>query len=120
VKELVWRPPAKVSTENPYLVLLRESIDGVVDTPSRGVGRDGTNDGIHFLKVGIPSVEFGPVGGGHHGPEEHVSVASLRQYRVALLEFLQAVARDREALEGVTVRTPSGTSRRGEEPRSLL
>ena len=29
-------------------------------------------------EAGIPAVEFGPVGGGHHGPEEWVSIASLR------------------------------------------
>ena len=31
-----------------------------------------------------PAVEFGPVGSGHHGPEEWVSVASLHAYRQAL------------------------------------
>ena len=28
-------------------------------------------------RPGIPAVEFGPVGGGHHGPDEWVSIASL-------------------------------------------
>ena len=42
------------------------------------VGRDGASDAISFLEAGIPAVEFGPVGGGHHGPEEWVSISSLR------------------------------------------
>ena len=36
---------------------------------------------------GVPAVEFGPIGGGHHGPEEWVSVASLESYRRALVDF---------------------------------
>jgi succinyl-diaminopimelate desuccinylase len=33
-------------------------------------------------------VECGPVGDGHHGPEEWVSVRSLDEYRKALVEFV--------------------------------
>ena len=32
------------------------------------VGRDGASDAVSFLRVGVPAVEFGPVGEGHHGP----------------------------------------------------
>ena len=39
----------------------------------------------------MPAVEFGPVGGGHHGPEEWVSIPSLARYRQALVEFMQDV-----------------------------
>jgi succinyl-diaminopimelate desuccinylase len=52
------------------------------------VGRDGASDAVSFLRVGIPAVEFGPVGGGHHGPEEWVSVASLTGYRQAIVDFV--------------------------------
>ena len=69
------------------------------------VGRDGTNDGVHFLKRGIPSVEFGPLGSGHHGPEEKVSIRSLREYRIALLHFLHDVSERVDELTGVTVPT---------------
>ena len=52
------------------------------------VGRDGASDAVSFLEAGIPAVEFGPVGGGHHGPEEWVSIASLHAYRQALGDFV--------------------------------
>ena len=52
------------------------------------VGRDGASDAITFLEAGIPAVEFGPVGGGHHGPDEWVSVSSLARYRQALDDFI--------------------------------
>jgi succinyl-diaminopimelate desuccinylase len=43
------------------------------------------------LRVGVPAVEFGPIGAGHHGPEEWVSVSSLESYRQALDSFLRAI-----------------------------
>ena len=55
------------------------------------VGRDGASDAVSFLRVGVPAVEFGPVGGGHHGPEEWVSIASLNAYRQTLDAFLRSL-----------------------------
>ena len=52
------------------------------------VGRDGASDAVSFLRAGVPAVEFGPVGAGHHGPDEWVSVSSLRNYRGALVDFV--------------------------------
>jgi succinyl-diaminopimelate desuccinylase len=42
-------------------------------------------------------VEFGPVGGGHHGPGEWVSISSLERYRRALVEFVELVAQANES-----------------------
>jgi succinyl-diaminopimelate desuccinylase len=53
------------------------------------VGRDGASDAVSFLTAGVPAVEFGPVGAGHHGPEEWVSIPSLKSYRHALHAFVQ-------------------------------
>jgi succinyl-diaminopimelate desuccinylase len=51
------------------------------------VGRDGASDAVSFLQAGIPAVEFGPYGNGHHGPDEWVSISSLARYRQALCDF---------------------------------
>jgi hypothetical protein len=48
------------------------------------VGRDGASDAVSFLAAGVPAVEFGPIGDGHHGPDEWVSVSSVSSYRQAL------------------------------------
>ena len=58
---------------------------------SLSVGRDGASDAVSFLRVGVPAVEFGPVGAGHHGPGEWVSISSLETYRQALESFLRAI-----------------------------
>ena len=119
VTEMYRRPPAKVDTKNPFLLRLREAARAHAGDEVQLVGRDGTNDGTYFLQRGIPSVEFGPIGSGHHGPAEKVSIRSLRAYRLALLDFLHAVAADAEQLAGLV--QPHGIDEDlREESRSLL
>ena len=120
VIEMFRRPPAKVSTKDPFLNLLRAAaqLHAQPGTEVELVGRDGTNDGTYFLQRGIPSVEFGPVGSGHHGPQEKVTIQSLRTYRLALLSFLHDVARDADQLAGRVKAQPR--EERRDEPRSLL
>ena len=61
-----------------------------------------------FLEAGIPAVEFGPVGAGHHGPGEWVSIASLGRYRQALGDFIRGLP---AALErDVTLKAVEGGS----------
>jgi len=82
------RAPAIVSRTNPYVRALCESASASHSGEVMSVGRDGASDAISFLEAGIPAVEFGPVGAGHHGPEEWVSISSLGTYRRALVEFV--------------------------------
>jgi succinyl-diaminopimelate desuccinylase len=83
--------PATVSRTNPYVLALREAVGRSIEGDAMSVGRDGASDAISFLKAGIPAVEFGPVGAGHHGPEEWVSIASLAGYRQALSDFVRGL-----------------------------
>ncbi len=85
------RAPARVSRRNPYVRALREALGRTLDDEPVSVGRDGASDVISFLEAGIPAVEFGPVGAGHHGPEEWVSIASLQRYRLALVDFVRTL-----------------------------
>jgi succinyl-diaminopimelate desuccinylase len=85
------RPPAVVSPDSPYVQALGQA--AAPHHPERvlSVGRDGASDVVSFLRVGVPAVEFGPVGAGHHGPEEWVSVSSLDSYRKALSGFARSL-----------------------------
>jgi succinyl-diaminopimelate desuccinylase len=85
------RDPAIVERDNPYVRLLAESIADGVPAERISIGRDGASDIVSFLEAGTPGVEFGPIGGGHHGPEEWVSISSLERYRLALVEFVNAI-----------------------------
>ncbi len=85
------RPPAHVSSSNPYVTALCDAVRRAGQSGAVSVGRDGASDAVSFLQAGVPAVEFGPVGAGHHGPEEWVSIPSLARYRQALVDFMQAV-----------------------------
>jgi succinyl-diaminopimelate desuccinylase len=84
-------PPVTVSRSNPYVQVLRDAVSRATSGEVMSVGRDGASDAASFIEAGIPAVEFGPQGGGHHGPDEWVSVSSLTRYRQALADFVRAL-----------------------------
>jgi succinyl-diaminopimelate desuccinylase len=88
---LLTRPPAMVDRDSVFVRALRDAAASHHDGEPMSVGRDGASDAVSFLRVGVPAVEFGPVGAGHHGPEEWVSVSSLETYRQALESFLRSI-----------------------------
>ncbi len=91
VKTLFSRPPAVVDRGSPFVRALRDAAREHNDGEPMSVGRDGASDAVSFLRVGVPAVEFGPVGGGHHGPAEWVSVESLHVYGQTLETFLRSL-----------------------------
>ncbi|MBV9715383.1 MAG: M20/M25/M40 family metallo-hydrolase [Solirubrobacterales bacterium] len=84
-------PPVTVARTDPYVRALRDAVSRAVRGEVMSVGRDGASEAAAFLRAGIPAVEFGPAGAGHHGPEEWVSVASLARYRRALCDFVRTL-----------------------------
>jgi succinyl-diaminopimelate desuccinylase len=85
------RPPATVDRRSPYVLALCDAAAPHHDGGVVSVGRDGASDAVTFLRAGIPAVEFGPIGGGHHGPEEWVSISSLARYRQTLTDFVRTL-----------------------------
>jgi succinyl-diaminopimelate desuccinylase len=94
-------PPATVSRHDPFVRALCDAVGRSVPGEVMSVGRDGASDVVAFIEAGIPAVEFGPRGGGHHGPDEWVSIASLARYRSSLVEFVRGLPawmeRDRQS-----------------------
>lgn len=78
--------------DSPWIQALTWAASEHHEGPSLSVGRDGASDAVSFIRAGIPAVEFGPVGAGHHGPDEWVSIPSLIAYRSALRDFLERAA----------------------------
>lgn len=91
VEVLLERPPADVAADHPVVLALLDAA-GRYEPATTSVGRDGASDAVAFLEVGVPAVEFGPRGAGHHGPEEYVEIESLPRYRRALTDFARIVA----------------------------
>jgi succinyl-diaminopimelate desuccinylase len=85
------RPPAIVDRNSPFVAALHDAAAPHHVEAPMSVGRDGASDAVSFLRVGVPAVEFGPAGSGHHGPEEWVSLASLESYRQTLDTFLRSM-----------------------------
>src|SRR4051812_32140391 len=86
------RAPAIVGRDDPFVQTLAQATSRVAPLEERiSVGRDASSDVISSLDAGVPAVEYGPLGEGHHGPEEWVSVRSLGEYRRALVEFVTLV-----------------------------
>jgi succinyl-diaminopimelate desuccinylase len=102
------REPAIVPRTNPYVLALREAVGRLIEGDALSVGRDGSSDAISFLEAGVPAVEFGPVGGGHHGPHEWVSVSSLTRYRRALGHFVHGLPVWLDQLESPSLRSVEG------------
>jgi succinyl-diaminopimelate desuccinylase len=95
------RVPAHVSHSHPYVIALVSAVGRLTEGESMSVGRDGASDAVAFLQAGIPAVEFGPAGAGHHGPEEWVSISSLARYRQALCDFVVGLPAALERPEGL-------------------
>jgi succinyl-diaminopimelate desuccinylase len=104
VERTFIHPSVGVSRHNRYVHALSEAVARATRGEVMSVGRDGASDAAAFIEAGIPAVEFGPSGGGHHGPDEWVSLRSLRSYRRALADFVRALpdwlAQSRSAADG--------------------
>jgi succinyl-diaminopimelate desuccinylase len=85
-------PPVTVPRTNVHVRALRDAVSrSAPEREALSVGRDGASDAASFIEAGIPAVEFGPAGAGHHGPEEWVSLSSLARYRRALSDFVRSL-----------------------------
>jgi succinyl-diaminopimelate desuccinylase len=93
IETIIELPPVGGGgTDSRWIKALTSAASDHHEGPSLSVGRDGASDAVSFIRAGIPAVEFGPVGSGHHGPDEWVSIPSLIAYRSALREFLERSA----------------------------
>ena len=85
----IARPPADIDPDHPLVTALIGAASSYDDCTT-SIGRNGASDAVAFLAVGVPAVEFGPRGAGHHGPDEYVDLPSLGIYRRTLVDFARA------------------------------
>lgn len=89
VEQTFIHPPVSVARTDPFVRALRDAVSKSSRGEAHSVGRDGASEAAAFIRRGIPAVEFGPAGAGHHGPEEWVSLSGLSRYRRALGDFIR-------------------------------
>jgi succinyl-diaminopimelate desuccinylase len=113
-------PTVSVARTNPYVRALRDAVSRSIRGEVMSVGRDGASEAAAFLKAGIPAVEFGPAGGGHHGPDEWVSVSSLVRYRRSLGDFIRTLPmRLEDASRELKTRLPPAAAKQPRTEPSL-
>lgn len=87
--ELITEEPAlNVNTNNKYLNNLKNLTQVILKRDVRFYCAHGSSDARHFASVGIPSVEFGPIGDGIGTNKEWINITSLEKYTKVLNEFL--------------------------------
>lgn len=92
IETIIELPAIEGPLDERTLEPLMAAIEAVSGRPATTVGRDGASDAISFIRAGVPAVEFGPVGEGHHGPGEWVSIDSLEKYHAIVSRAIETIA----------------------------
>jgi acetylornithine deacetylase len=79
------RSPFEVSPQEPLVALLRERAAARLGRDPAVRGHSAWMDAAFISAAGIPTVVFGPDGGGAHAVEEWVDLASVRESAEVLL-----------------------------------
>lgn len=78
-----------VDENNEYLEMLMRVTQSKLEDKNVLTAQHGAADTMFFQEKGIPSVEFGPIGAGHHGSQEFVCIESLEKYQSILIDFIK-------------------------------
>jgi acetylornithine deacetylase len=84
------RPPFEVAPDEPIVALLRERVEARLGSPPKVRGHSAWMDAAFIAAAGIPTVVFGPDGGGAHATEEWVELASVRACAEVLADVADA------------------------------
>ena len=87
---MLARDPFGISPDAPIVQTLQRVASQVLGTPPAVIGQTFWMDSAFLAAAGIPTVVFGPRGGGAHATEEWVDLASLQQCHQILTATLRA------------------------------
>jgi acetylornithine deacetylase/succinyl-diaminopimelate desuccinylase-like protein len=79
---------------NPFIKRFSEIVTEVTSTEVTGSHAYGSSDARFFAALGIPCISLYPPGGGHHGPNEWVSIKGLQQLKTIVLQYLIETAQE--------------------------
>ncbi|GIN92432.1 peptidase M20 [Siminovitchia terrae] len=80
--------PVLTDKDHPFVVELKQVTEHSLNRTIELFGQNGTADTRFYANYNIPAIEFGPMGEGHHGPQEYVVIKSLYQYKEILKQFI--------------------------------
>lgn len=86
----MWREPMMVDAEAPIVRAVAEAARAELTTAPEVCGAPWWTDAALLEAAGIPSVIFGPAGGGIHAADEWVELAALVRYERILLNVTRS------------------------------
>lgn len=92
VERIAQVPAVELNEHDPYLEMLKQAVEKASGKSCERIAQHGAADTAFFQMHGIPSVEFGPCGAGHHGPEEYVLISSLELFSKSLKNMADVMA----------------------------
>jgi succinyl-diaminopimelate desuccinylase len=81
-------PVCTIDNNNKYVKLLQQTGQNILKNEILLYGSHGTSDTTYYNRIGIPAVEFGPVGETGNTHDEYIDVKSLEKYYQILVTFL--------------------------------
>lgn len=84
--------PHATDQQNKYIEILKNTIRSETSYQTVLAAAHGGSDLNFFTDVGVPGIEFGPVGQGNHSAEEWVDIQSLDNYYNVLKSFLLSLS----------------------------
>lgn len=93
VEEISRGCAVMVDENNEYLNILKEEAKKYSGVKNILTAQHGAADTVFFQEKGIPSVEFGLEGDGHHGSNEYIYVESLCKYKNILMGLISEMGK---------------------------
>jgi len=82
--------PVITTPDNPFVQRLFKATKAV--WPDTIIfGQDGSSDARYYTPVGVPGIEWGPVGGNQHGHDEFIDYPALLKFKGILEQFLRTM-----------------------------
>ena len=86
-RSVAFRTPVVTDENDPNVQAMLAALKRRI--PSMRLGRmSAATDATYYAHLGLPTVIYAPTGEGPHAPDERVSIRSLRDYAIALTDFL--------------------------------
>jgi succinyl-diaminopimelate desuccinylase len=87
----MFSKPVRTDIDDYYVQKIKEAVEEHTGEEAVFFGQHGAADTQFFAQLGIPAIEFGPVGENWHGNKENVDIDSLHLYHEMLVDFAHSV-----------------------------
>jgi succinyl-diaminopimelate desuccinylase len=87
----MFSKPVRTDINDFYVQKIKSALEENTGTEAVFFGQHGSADTQFYAQLGIPAIEFGPVGENWHGNKENVEIDSLYLYQKMLVDFAQEI-----------------------------